>query len=121
MNKLRLFFEEIKEVRITPAFWIGVLLLLLYNHADYLWQGEMHGWKTWLDLTYRAPKWGFFDFIPHDLWHVVQSIKNHSLLVGSPLVFYGFESPSPSLKLLAVLIVYAVTRAAGFTLFLTFQ
>ena len=91
-------------------------MLLLYNHADYLWQGEMHGWTTWLDLTARAPKWGLWDFIPHDAWHAVQSIKNHSLLFGAPCLvlstdkrFWGF----------VILIAgYSLTRAIGFTLFL---
>lgn len=94
----------------------GILLLLAYNHADYLWQGEMHGWKTWLDLTRRAPKWGFWDFIPHDAWHIVQTIKNHSLLLGAPLVVVAFDNPIWGFVVL--LASYAVTRAIGFTLFL---
>ncbi|HOJ04087.1 MAG TPA: hypothetical protein PK916_08790 [Bacteroidota bacterium] len=108
-------------MKLRPWFWIGVLLMALYNHADFLWQAEMHVWPAWLDLTHRAPHWPWYlDWIPHDGWHVVQSIKNHAALLGSALVFYGtvHRWRSPWWELVAVLLVYGLTRFLCFTLFL---
>lgn len=109
----------------------GALLLLVQAHADYLYQASLWEWWTWLDLTGRAPHWPWYaDWIPHDAWHIVQSVRNHAALIGAALVFGGicFALPGKVVKplrprlrwvllcLAVMLAVYAVTRAIGFTL-----
>lgn len=108
------------KIRFTAWFWIGALLLLLYNHADFLYQAAIWKWPAWLDLSYRAPKWGFWDFMPHDGWHIVQFVKNHSMLIGAPGIFYGTRHPysGPWIEFAVVVIVYSITRAMGFSAFL---
>ena len=121
---------------------IAVVLMLIHAHADYLLQAYQHGWWTWLDLHGRAAAWPWYlDIFPRDLWHLVQSIRNHSVILGSILAMFGLyqiyiyrwfiaESEmyrirfSPALRATvrwAVIIgtpelIYGLTRAVGFSL-----
>ena len=109
------------KLRLSLWFYIGAALLLLFNHADFLYQAAIWKWDSWIDLTYRAPHWpGILDAIPHDGWHVVQFIRNHAMLIGSPFVFYGTKHLYHGIwiEMAAIIAVYAVTRGLGFTLFL---
>jgi hypothetical protein len=66
---------------------VAVLLLLVHAHADYLLQAYQHGWATWLDLHGRAMKWPWYlDVIPRDLWHLVQTVRNMSVIIAVVLV-----------------------------------
>jgi Leu/Phe-tRNA-protein transferase len=73
------------------AFFIAsAVLMLVHNHADYLLQAYQHGWWTWLDLHGRAAPWPWYlDVLPRDLWHLVQSIRNHSAILGAALALVG--------------------------------
>lgn len=75
------------------AQWLilALLLFILANHADYLMQAYQHGWWTWLDLSARAPKWGMFDFIPHDAWHIVQVLENLCRMLGAVASYFAFR------------------------------
>lgn len=107
---------------------IGIALMLLWNHADYLYQASLWKWWTWLPLDRTAAKWGIFDFIPHDSWHVVQSVRNHAGLVAAWALFdvgrimpyvMRFRRPAHwamAFSLAVILIAYALTRAVAFTL-----
>jgi hypothetical protein len=127
-----------KEI-LSASLWLllAVVLFAAHNHADYLLQAYQHGWNTWLDLHGRAPKWGLWDFIPHDAWHIVQSVRNQSLFVAIPVAWvaaanlamqwtkgnaywpmvadkYGRFHAWPGIVI--GLLLYAATRAAAFTL-----
>lgn len=123
---------------LRASLWLTVAILLFaaHNHADYLLQAYQHGWNTWLDLGGRAPKWGLWDFIPHDAWHIVQSVRNQSLFVAIPAAWVGLANlamcrrhvwyvPTVADKygrfhawpgIVVGLVLYAATRAAAFTL-----
>jgi hypothetical protein len=123
------------------------ILLLLFNHTDYLYQASLWKWWTWIDLTARAPHWPWYaDWIPHDAWHIVQTIRNHTGIIGAGMVIFytrevivttwampgdelsrAFETSSMKMHLsipgphwiqeLAILLLtYAATRAIAFTL-----
>jgi hypothetical protein len=65
----------------------AILLMLIHAHADYLLQAYQHGWATWLDLHGRAMKWPWYlDVLPRDLWHLVQSVRNLSVIVAVTLL-----------------------------------
>ncbi len=69
---------------------LALLLFAVANHADYLLQAYQHNWPTWIDLSYRAPHWGIFDFVPHDAWHAVQFTRNQLLLLAPLLACFAF-------------------------------
>jgi hypothetical protein len=107
----------------------AAFLFLVNAYADYEYQASMHGWNALLDLSHRAPKWGLFDFIPHDAWHLVQSIRNQSAIAATacaaiPLFILAGEIPwlnrRRSLLLagmvIGCLLLYGAARAVGFTL-----
>lgn len=71
-------------------FIAAFILFLLHNHADYLYQASLWEWWTWIDLTGRAPHWPWYaDWIPHDAWHIVQSIRNHAGLIAAAAFMYA--------------------------------
>jgi hypothetical protein len=92
---------------------IILFLQLLAHHSDYLLQAYQHKWITYIDLSHRAKKWDFFDFIPHDMWHFVQSIRNMSISLA-PLLCGIFSDTIPYAIVLHFLF-YAIGRAIGFT------
>ena len=99
---------------------VGFALMLLHNHADFLLQAYQHGWKTWWKLDKRAKRWPWYvDFLPRDSWHIIQFVRNHSVLIGGPVVYYGVYTPlyDPWLGIGFVLLVYGLGRFFGFTLF----
>lgn len=53
--------------------------------ADFLLQAKQHSWNTFWTLNASAAKWGVFDFIPHDSWHLVQFARNRFLILGVAL------------------------------------
>lgn len=69
------------------ALVIAIALMLIHAHADYLLQAYQHGWATWLDLHGRAMKWPWYlDLLPRDPWHLVQSVRNMSVIISVALV-----------------------------------
>ena len=105
----------------------GVALLLCANHADYLYQANLFKWWTWLPLVKTGAKWGLWDFIPHDSWHLVQFVRNTAGVLGLSLLGSYGRTISFTGKLwvamfvlpaAAALVGYALTRAVGFTLIL---
>ena len=94
----------------------GAGILLVANYADYFYQADIHGWNNplWVNGT-RAPKWGIFDFLPHDGWHICQTISRAGLVYGSILIWEGMEEYDWYWKLLAVVGVNALTRGIGFS------
>lgn len=65
---------------------VAFALLLVAHHADYLLQAYHWSWNyAWWDLDPTAAKWGFWDFIPHDSWHIVQSIFHLTFFTGGAL------------------------------------
>lgn len=76
----------------------------------------------------RGKKWGFWDFIPHDRWHYVQSIRNTSKWVGFTVLGYWSNimllAAFPTLgdtELVFCMIavagtIYAIMRGVYFTL-----
>lgn len=109
---------------------LAIVLFLLQAHADYLYQASLWKWWTWLDLTSRAPHWPWYaDWVPHDAWHIVQTVRNHAALIAAALayrcayrVYIGFPAwamrrlPAMPAQILIMLACYAVTRAVAFTL-----
>lgn len=62
---------------------LAILFLALAQAADYLYQADMHGWTNPLWANgYRAPKWGAWDWIPHDGWHWAQTVRNFGDCTG---------------------------------------
>ena len=113
----------------TMTLFLALLLLLLQAHADYLYQASLWEWWTWIDLTSRAPHWPWYaDWIPHDAWHIVQTVRNHAALIGAAFAYEAaqrlyckYVSCRPGWQLTAaslagMLVAYALTRAVGFTL-----
>jgi len=97
--------------------YTGAAILLLANYADYFYQADTHGWQNplWVNGT-RAPKWGILDFIPHDGWHITQTISRAGLVYGSILVWEGMDEYEWYWRVLAVIGVNALTRGIGFSL-----
>ena len=103
----------------------GVAMLLVANVSDYLLQADAHGWENpaWENGS-RAPHWHWaLDWIPHDGWHVTQSARNLSLVLGSMLVYEGGGhilraigiEPTPIMRGLVVWAAFLVTRGVGFS------
>lgn len=116
-----------------PYIITAAVLLLIYNHADYLYQASIWKWWTWLPLDRSGAKWGLFDFIPHDSWHIVQFIRNHAALIGGGFgmaagwsIYWWHLHPNPRsvdagawmhpFAIAIMLVIYAATRAIAFTL-----
>ena len=73
----------------SPVLPIAIVIALLSLHAsaDYLLQAYQHGWSTWWDLHGRAAAWPWYlDFLPRDAWHLVQSVRNHSVILAVALL-----------------------------------
>jgi len=128
--------------RIYHPLVTALLLMLIHAHADYLLQAYQHGWWTWLDLHGRAAAWPWYlDVLPRDLWHLVQAIRNHSVILGTIFTMLGLyeiyiyrwfimESEMHRKRLSAVLktvvrwaiiigtpeLLYGLTRAVGFSI-----
>lgn len=63
---------------------IAFVLFLIHAHADYLLQAYQHGWWTWWDLHGRAAEWPWYlDILPRDDWHLVQSVRNHTVIFAT--------------------------------------
>jgi len=96
-------------------------LFVVSHHADYLLQAYQHGWKTWYTLKADAPKWGMFDFIPHDSWHVVQWVRNNTLVLAVCIgTIYGSIYIRPLWAIAAMFVTYGITRGLGFSLFVKY-
>ncbi len=95
---------------------LACVLMLVSHIADWQMQAEQHGWKgLWWVSGYRAPKWGALDFIPHDPWHIAQTVRNWGQL--SACMMFGIYWPwALWLYPPAFVVVYAFTRGLGFTL-----
>lgn len=101
--------------QIIPAF----VLLLVGHFADYLFQADAWGWNNpiW-NNGQRAPKWGMWDFIPHDPLHIAQQVRNLAWIIG---VFILARIDCPwDWTLGAILVVNAIARGIGFSLPLKF-
>lgn len=110
-------------------FLAAVLLFLMHNHADYLLQAYQHGWETWWDLHGRAVSWPWYlDVLPRDNWHLVQTIRNQSVIAASmigavsmaSLIDDNMRYPKSMWHVLMVaatpFALYAITRAIAFSL-----
>ncbi len=115
----------------SKSFWnaiIGaVLLFSVHASADYLLQGYQHHWATWLDLHGRAVEWPWYlDMLPRDLWHGVQSIRNHTsiaatLLSAVAVALFVVANDVKSWQAWTLLVLlpealYGLTRAVFFSL-----
>lgn len=89
-------------------------------HFDYLLQAYQHGWKTYVDLSHRNPKWGMWDFIPHDLWHIVQFGRNQLLLIGCILAMFS-DGLWIFPNWVVLFPVYVAGRGLGFSAFVKFM
>jgi len=98
-------------------FAAGVAMLIISNYADYYYQADMHGWQNplWVNGA-RAPKWGVFDFIPHDGWHIAQTISRAGLVYGSLLLWDSMDGLAWYWRIVGVLGINALTRGIGFSL-----
>ncbi len=105
----------------------AVLLMLIANAADYFYQADMHGWFNPLwENGVRAAKWGMWDWIPHDPWHIAQWLRNLCMLMGPLSLTYwvltgvwDFHLPPTRMwqTPVYILALYALTRGATFSLF----
>jgi len=95
---------------------VGTGISILANFADYQLQADAHGWKGLMwEQGYRAPKWGVFDFIPHDGYHITQWFRN-ILMLGLPVaIFLMADEWKWWHKCLAILGCYIVGRGVGFS------
>jgi len=115
----------------TTLLIAGLLLFLLANFADYQLQAEQHGWNGLLWERYeRAPHWPDpFDAIPHDAWHVAQTIRNTFDKIAAVMIFGAawlfaedwMKRRYPFVWLwgvgfIAMFAVYAITRGIAFSL-----
>ena len=68
---------------------LSLILLSAAQAADYLYQADIHGWTNpvWVNGTRAKKKWGMWDWIPHDGWHIAQTIKNTCDIAGAVLLF----------------------------------
>lgn len=113
-----------------PWIWLitAFVLFAVANAADYFYQADMHGWVNPLwENGVRAAKWGFWDFIPHDPWHIAQWLRNFGLLLGAPFgvaaiarwlnpKFRPFRWYQQAIRMVAMLALYALTRGLTFSL-----
>jgi hypothetical protein len=101
--------------QIIPAF----VLLTVGHLADYLFQADAWGWRNPLwENGYRAPKWGWLDWIPHDPLHIAQMVRNLAWIVG---VFLLSRIDFPWYWTLGTIIaVNAIARGIGFSVPLKF-
>ncbi len=94
----------------------ALILFTLHAHYDFLFQAEAWGWKSYADLSIRSPKWGLWDWIPHDWFHLIQVLKN---LCGLLAVIATMQAPQfwiiPNFAM--VFALYAVGRGIGFSAF----
>jgi hypothetical protein len=100
----------------------ALLIFAVANTADYLLQAYQHGWPAFFALSADAPKWGIFDFIPHDSWHIAQWSRNICMILGS--VFGaaaggGFVAyhrlPYNWIWMLSAILPYVITRGIFFS------
>lgn len=112
--------------RYLNAFlWVALALFLISNAADYFYQADIFGWYNplWTNGV-RAPKWGDWDWFPHDAWHIAQWLRNLLLLAGG-CVTSGVYCPANrrhwkywvTTGLLAIAL-YLITRGLTFSLML---
>jgi hypothetical protein len=93
--------------------YIAVIFFLIHNHADFLLQAYQHGWKTYWKLYALAPKWDWWlDWIPHDSWHIVQWIRNASVIAGTAICVYEYQS----WWFVIPFVLYSITRGIGFSI-----
>jgi hypothetical protein len=121
-------------------FILASVLFLVANYCDFELQAFQHGWNALLDLSARSPKWGIFDFIPHDLWHIIQWLRNLTMIAGTTLAIKSFwwvlhvfsysdyVCMSPAkwknwacdhkyiVGFVSAIVLYVVTRGVGFSL-----
>lgn len=124
---------------------IGMVLWAIRQFTDFIYQTDQHEWWTvtqeptkrswwyrWIPLRMdkvdgvyecvewrlripRGKKWGFWDFIPHDPWHINQWVRNTSGWVGSFFVLHPL-SHAGWIELGILAGVYAFTRGFFFSL-----
>jgi len=94
---------------------ILAVVLLACNHLDFLLQAYQWKWPTWWTLNPGGKKWGLFDFIPHDSWHVVFWLRNSTIAAGAFLAVAAVPTAWDSWAILLYIAAYAVTRWLGFT------
>jgi hypothetical protein len=106
---------------------IAIALFLTANVADYFVQADAWGWVNPLwENGYRAVKWGMWDFIPHDPWHIAQFVRNTGLVLAVVCIkeslHYRAIVPIYRLgqglfpEILYTFAFYALTRGLGFSL-----
>jgi len=94
----------------------ALMVLVVANVADYLRQADDHGWTNpvWTNGR-RAPKWGLFDFIPHDEYHVSQTIARWGMVIGSILAWHIIDGEW-YVRLAIVIACNAIGRGIGFSI-----
>lgn len=117
-------------------FAAALAMFVITNYCDYELQAFQFGWKSFFDLSARAPKWVQpFDSIPHDLWHITQWLRNITMLTAPIFVMFGYANffsiyptmwEPPVIKFLnryrtllifiVVIAVYLIARFIGFTM-----
>lgn len=93
------------RILIDYRFLVATALLLLAGWADYELQAFQHGWAPTgvADMSWRAPKWicqvfgvsVSLDFIPHDPWHIAQSIRNIGMIAGPMCIVFWYARSFP--------------------------
>jgi len=100
------------------GYIITTVLLMIYQITDYELQANEHSWPSllthpankWWSMKFRAAKWGLFDFMPHDCWHIIQLARNWSVIASALIVQPTWISVG------IYIVIYAVTRFIGFTI-----
>ncbi|MBI5646676.1 MAG: hypothetical protein HY962_07065 [Ignavibacteriae bacterium] len=112
---------------------IGFVLLALGSFSDYELQAFQHGWQPTglVDMAYRAPHWPWYaDWIPHDGWHVVQTIHNTADKFGAAVAALGLLGATTlldrrakplrdvTIMFLGLIAISAIARGLTFSLLL---
>jgi len=112
---------------------VGLVLFLLSNFADYQLQAEQHNWNGLMWERYeRAEKWPDpWDAIPHDAWHVAQTVRNTCDKIAAVFAFVAVMAflndekrasrnwsiwVQMPIAFIVMFIVYALSRGAAFSL-----
>lgn len=96
---------------------VGVAISIVSNFADYQLQAEQHNWDGLMwERYHRAPKWGMWDFVPHDGYHIAQTVRNTLMLAMPVVVMLMTQEWQWWQRALAVLGSYIVGRGIGFSL-----
>lgn len=121
-----------------------VVLLFLHHFADFLLQAHQHGWLDpksipsgdpllgkWVLLTEvygvskvrtiaqwklrQGKKWAWYlDWIPHDEWHIVQTLRNNTIWVAMLMLAQTWPCGA-AFAWFAAAVWYAAARACAFT------